>query len=213
MRDSKPKKLYDFLFSGNGYKIRLALSQLGIQIEYEAIDLLQGESRSDYFLSKNPVGQIPVLELADGTMLRESNAILAWLTEGTRLMPADSLERAQVLQWMFFEQSNIDKTLGRCRFMSVYPDFRKLLPPGHLEMCEFLGNEALATLNKHLEGRQFMVGETYTAADISVFAYVHCSETGGFDLKKYAEVGAWCKRIQSQQGHIAIDKLPVCISH
>ena len=127
--DQKPKKLYDFLFSGNGYKIRLALHQLGIRVEHEYVNLLTGDTRAEAFLEKNPVGQIPVLELDNGTLLRESNAILYWLTEGTRLLPEDPTTQAEVLQWMFFETSNIDKNLGRCRFMATYPDWKETSGP------------------------------------------------------------------------------------
>lgn len=204
----QPKKLFDFLFSGNGYKVRLALAQLEITVEYECIDLLKGKTREAYFTHKNPVAQIPVLELDDGTLLRESNAILHWLTEGSHLMPTNPIERTQVLQWMFFEQSNIDKNLGRCRFMETYPEWKQFLPPKHLEMCKHLGKEALGVLNGHLEGRQFMAGEKYSAADIAVFAYVHCAGDGGFVLDDYAAVKAWCGTIQAQEGHVPIDYQP-----
>lgn len=204
----QPKKLFDFLFSGNGYKVRLALAQLEIAVEYEFIDLLKGKTREAYFIDKNPVAQIPVLELDDGTLLRESNAILHWLTEGSRLMPTNPIERTQVLQWMFFEQSNIDKNLGRCRFMETYPEWKQFLPPKHLAMCKHLGEEALGVLNGHLEGRQFMVGGNYSAADIAVYAYVHCAGEGGFMLDDYAAVKAWCGTVKAQAGHVTIDYQP-----
>lgn len=206
---ARPVKLYDFLFSGNSYKIRLALSQLNICVEYEPVDLLNGETRTDYFLDKNPVAQVPVLELDDGTLLRESNAILVWLAEGGDLMPDDPVERAQVLQWMFFESSNIDKNLGRCRFMETYPDWKELLPPGHLAMCKYLGEEALGILDAHLAGRDYLVGERYSVADIAVYAYVHCSGEGGFDLDHYPAVTSWCQRVQGQSRHIPIDAEPL----
>jgi glutathione S-transferase len=110
---SRPKCLYDFPFSGNGYKVRLALAYLGLQVKYEEVDLLTGGTSLPSFLAKSPMGQIPVLELEDGTFLMESNAILYWLTEGTSLMPADRLGKTRVVQWFCFEQSNIDKVLGR----------------------------------------------------------------------------------------------------
>src|SRR5512138_1817607 len=122
--DPIPVRLYDFPFSGNGYKIRLALAQLGLNVDYQVRDLLAGETRTPQFLAMNPMGQIPVLELSDGRFLRESNAILWWLADGTRLMPPDRAGRAQAVQWMCFEQSNIDKVLGRARFLRAYPHFR-----------------------------------------------------------------------------------------
>jgi glutathione S-transferase len=120
---AKPQRLYDFPFSGNGYKIRLALAYLGFSVEYKIADLLAGEASAPAFLAKNPMGQIPVLELDDGTFLRESNAILFWLTGGSSLMPTERLGRTRVVRWMCFEQSNIDKVLGRTRFLKCYPDF------------------------------------------------------------------------------------------
>jgi glutathione S-transferase len=119
---SNPKRLYDFPFSGNGDKIRLALAYLGLTVEYQILDLLAGEASSPALLAKSPMGQIPVSEREDGTCLRESNAILFWLTEGTALMPVDRPARARVVQWLCFEQSNIDKVLGRTRFLKRYPD-------------------------------------------------------------------------------------------
>jgi glutathione S-transferase len=208
VKEPKPRKLYDYLFSGNGYKIRLALGQLGIHVEYEILDILAGETRSPDFLLKNPSGQIPILELTDGTFLRESNAILYWLTEGTRLMPAEPLQRARVLQWMFFEQSNIDKVLGRARFMRTYPDFIKALPKGSMEMNDHLGNEALSVLDQHLRNRLFLVNDEYSAADICVFAYVHCSGDGGFNLGNYSAVHSWCESLKELPGHFPIDLDP-----
>src|SRR5262249_18341181 len=147
------------------YKIRLALTQLGLPFEYRVVDLLKGESHTPDFLARNPMGQIPVLELDDGTHLVESNAILFWLTEGTKLMPEDGLAKARVIQWMNFEQSNIDKVLGRTRFLKRWPHVLATTQrdwDGWYEQ----GNRALGVLEGALGGRTFLVGETYSAADI-----------------------------------------------
>jgi glutathione S-transferase len=203
----KPKRLYDFPFSGNGYKIRLALAQLGLPVTYTVLDLLKGETRTPEFLAKNPMGQIPVLELDDGTVLRESNAILYWLCEETPLMPADRLERIRVLQWMNFEQSNIDKVLGRTRFLKRYPDFM-LTTKADWDSWYATGYRALAVMEEELGTHDFLVGDRYSAADICLYGYVHCSEDGGFYLTDYPAVRAWRERVRAVPGHITTDDLP-----
>jgi glutathione S-transferase len=198
-----PKQLYDFPFSGNGYKIRLALAQLGLACDHEIVDLIARETRAPDFLEKNPMGQIPVLELEDGTMLRESNAILWWLTEDTKLMPEGPLARTRVLQWMMFEQSNIDKVLGRTRFLRSWPEFRETTQRDWDGWYE-VGSNALAVMEAELAAHPFIVGDTYSAADICLYGYTHCAEEGGFDLSKFPAVSAWLARVRAQQRHIAI---------
>src|SRR5262245_26741884 len=169
---SPPKTLFDFPFSGNGYKVRLALTQLGLPFEYRVVDLLAGDAQRPEFLAITPMGQIPALQLADGTMLCESNAILFWLSEGTGLMPADRLGRARVVQWMNFEQSNIDKVLGRTRFLKRYPHFMETRP-SDWDGWYATGHRALGVIDKRLRDHSFMVGESYSAADICLYGYVH----------------------------------------
>lgn len=203
----KPKRLYDFPFSGNGYKVRLALAQLGLAVEYEVLDLLKGEASTPSFLAKNPMGQIPALELDNGTVLRESNAILWWLCDDTPLMPADRLARTRVLQWMNFEQSNIDKVLGRTRFLKRYPGFMET-GPSDWEGWYATGYRALGVMDGELSSHDFMVGDRYSAADICLYGYVHCAEGGGFDLAPYPRVRRWREAVKAQPGHITIDELP-----
>jgi glutathione S-transferase len=200
----RPLRLYDFPFSGNGYKIRLALTQLGLSFTYVTIDILAGESRTPDFLAVNPMGQIPVLELSDGAILRESNAILWWLTEATPLMPADKLARTRVLQWMNFEQATIDKVLGRTRFLRAYPGFREVAPAEWV-VWDAEGNAALKVLDSELSGREFLVAGAYSAADICLYGYVHTAAEGGFDLALYPAVTLWLARVREQPGHITID--------
>lgn len=200
-----PVRLYDFPFSGNGYKVRLALAQLGLDVEHQIVDLLAGETASEWFLARNLMGQIPVLELSDGTCLPESNAILYWLGEGTALMPADRLLRARVVQWMCFEQSNIDKVLGRSRFLSCYPDFRETTRD-EFEGWWAEGNRALSVLDAELEESEFLVGSTYSVADICLYGYVHCADEGGFDLQRFPSVSRWLESVRRQSGHITIDQ-------
>jgi glutathione S-transferase len=200
---SPPKTLFDFPFSGNGYKVRLALTQLGLPFEYRVVDLLAGDAQRPEFLAITPMGQIPALQLADGTVLWESNAILFWLTEGTALMPDDRLGRARVVQWMNFEQSNIDKVLGRTRFLKRYPHFMETRP-SDWEGWYAIGNRALAVIDRRLREHAFMVGETYSAADICLYGYVHTAEEGGFSLEPYPGVSEWLERIRQQPKHIPI---------
>src|SRR4051812_6608453 len=142
-------RLYDFLPSGNGYRVRLALRWLGIPFEYHEVDILKGESRTPSFLAKNPFGQIPVLELDDGTCLRESTAILVYLAEGTPLLPSDKLLRSRVLEWIGFEQTHVDGVISRARFRRLYPDVIPTRPEEHTAWLKE-GHEALRLLDEHL---------------------------------------------------------------
>ena len=202
-----PKRLYDFPFSGNGYKVRLALAQLHLPFEYRVVDLLANENQRSEFLAKNPMGQIPVLELDDGKCLQESNAILFWLTEGTRLMPTDRLARARVVQWMSFEQSNIDKVLGRARFLTRYPDFMPTTQ-ADFDGWHATGYRALGVMEHALTTQRFIVGDEYSAADICLYGYVHCAEEGGFELVRYRAVTRWLERVRGQPEHVTIEDYP-----
>ena len=200
-------RLYDFLPSGNSYKVRRTLGWLEISYEYQSIDILKGEARTPAFLAKNPFGQVPVLELDDGTCLRQSTAIMMYLAEGTPLLPEDKIERTRVLEWMAFEQTSVDRVISRARFRRLYPDViptrEEEFIPWHTE-----GQAALRVLDAHLATRQFLVGERFTIADIALFAYTHCAGDGGFDLAPYAALGPWFSRVRAQRGHLPIDKVP-----
>jgi len=195
-------RLYDYLPSGNGYKVRLLLRQLEIPFERVELDIGKGETRSEAFLAKNPNGRIPTLELADGTCLSESDAILWYLAEGTRFLPEARLERARVLQWMFFEQYSHEPNIATLRFWShagwlaeraaFVPEKRRA------------GTAALALLEGHLAERRFLVAERYTIADIALYAYTHVAEEGGFALAPYPAVRAWLARVAAQPGHVPI---------
>jgi glutathione S-transferase len=200
-------RLYDFLLSGNSYKVRLTLGWLAIPYEYRPIDILKGESRTPAFLAKNPFGQVPVLELDDGTCLRQSSAIMMYLAEGTPLLPDDKIERARVIEWMAFEQTSVDRVISRARFRRLYPDViptrEEEFIPWHTE-----GRGALRVLDEHLASRKFLVAERFTIADIALFAYTHCAGDGGFDLTPYAALGPWFSRVRAQRGHLPIDQVP-----
>jgi len=192
--------LYDFLPSGNGYKVRLLLSQLGIRFTLVEKQIFAGQTRTAEFLAINPNGRIPVLELDDGRRLSESDAILFYLAEGTRFLPADGFARAQVLQWMFFEQYSHEPYIAvarRLRHMDGKP-----VPP---ELTE-RGHQALGVMERHLGGRTFFVDDVYSIADIALYAYTHVADEGGFDLGGYPAVRAWLARVAAQPGHVPITK-------
>ena len=192
--------LYDFLPSGNGYKVRLLLSQLGIRFTLVEKEIFAGETRTPDFLAINPNGRIPVLELDDGRRLAESDAIIFYLAEGTRFLPAERFARAEVLQWMFFEQYSHEPYIAvarRLRHMDGKP-----VPA---ELAE-RGRQALGVMERHLAGRTFFVGDAYTIADVALYAYTHVADEGGFDLAPYAAVRAWLARVAAQPGHVPITK-------
>jgi len=195
-------RLFDYLPSGNGYKVRLVLAQLGIPYERVELDILGGATRTPGFLARNPNGRIPVLQLEDGTHLAESNAICWWLAEGTPLLPDDRLARAQVLQWMFFEQYSHEPNIATVRFWlhtEVTPERAAMLPAKRAA-----GEAALGVMERHLRDRAFFVGERYSIADVALYAYTHVADEGGFDLTPYPAVRAWLARVAAQPGHVPI---------
>lgn len=196
-------RLYDYLPSGNGYKARLLLTQLGIPFELVEVDITAGLTRTPEFLAKNPNGRIPTLEIEPGIFLPESNAILFYLAEGTAFFPRDRLERARVLQWMCFEQYSHEPNIATVRFWVSHD----LLTPerrAQLDQKRALGYAALGVMEQHLAQRSFFVGERYSIADIALYAYTHVADEGGFDLTPYAAVRDWLRRVRSQPGHIPI---------
>lgn len=195
-------RLYDFLPSGNGYKVRLLLTQLGIEFEYVEMDILKGETRTPEFLEKNPNGRIPVLELEPGVFLSESNAILMYLSEGTPYLPEDRLERARVLQWLFFEQYSHEPFIATSRFWLTHGMAEQKRQA--LEEKKAPGYAALGVLERRLQDHAFLVGDRYTIADIALFAYTHVAPEGGFGLEDFPAIRAWIERVQAQPNHIAI---------
>ena len=197
-------KLYDFLPSGNCYKVRLLLTQLGINFERIDVDILQGESRTPEFLSKNPNGRVPVLETDSGQFLAESSAILFYLSADTDLFPNDHFERAQVLQWLFFEQYSHEPFIATSRYwisiLGKAEEYREAL-----EQKREPGYAALDVMERHLTHHKFFVAERYTIADIALFAYTHVADEGGFALTQFPAIQAWIKRVQAQPRHISIN--------
>ncbi|HTP38217.1 MAG TPA: glutathione S-transferase family protein [Steroidobacteraceae bacterium] len=200
-------KLYDYLDSGNGYKIRLLLRQLQLPFEYVEKDILRGETRTPEFLARNPNGRIPVLELDDGSFIFESNAILWYLAEDTRFAPRSRRARAETLQWMFFEQYSHEPYVATPRFIvrhlaADHPRRQDL--PRLLET----GRAALAVMERHLKSRTFFVDERYGIADIALYAYTHVAEQGGHVLAPYPAVRAWLARVAAEPDYLALDAQP-----
>ena len=199
-------RLYDNLSSGNGYKVRLLLTQLGIQFQRIELDTFAGETRTPEFLAKNPNGRIPALELEDGTVLAESNAILFFLAEGTPFLPENRFERARVLQWMFFEQYSHEPYVAVPRAWILHPPAGGLSPAQISELDErrAKGHAALAVMERHLADRPFMAGNRYSIADIALYAYTHVAPEGGIVLDGYRSINAWLDRVAGQPGYIPI---------
>jgi glutathione S-transferase len=194
--------LYDYLASGNGYKVRLLLHQLDVPYQRIELDIERGQTRTPEFLARNRNGRIPLLVLDDGTALAESNAIQFYLAEGTPLLPAGRLERAQVLQWMFFEQYSHEPYLAVVRFW-VHTGVAESRAE-EVAVRRARGYDALAVMEDHLHHRDFFAAGRYTIADIALYAYTHVAHEGGFDLEPYPAVSAWLARVRSQPRHIPI---------
>jgi len=203
--------LYDYLDSGNGYKIRLVLAQLEKHYNWVELDILANETRTPGFLAKNPNGRIPALQLADGTCLAESNAILWYLAEGSALVPEGRLRRAQVLQWMFFEQYSHEPYVATPRFIVKHlpaDSPRRAELPDRMER----GRAALAVMDTHLSGHPFFVGDTYSIADIALYAYTHVAHEAHFDLTPYEAVRAWITRVGSQPRYVPLIQRPAAVA-
>ena len=196
--------LHDFLESGNGYKVRLLLHQLEVPFRRVEHDILRGETRTPGFLAKNPNGRIPLLELEDGTCLAESNAIQWYLAEGTPLLPEDRLLRAQVLQWMFFEQYSHEPYIAVLRFWTHAG--RLAEKAAELPERRERGYQALGVMEAHLAERDWFVGTGYSIADIALYAYTHVAGEGGFELERFPAVRRWLARVAGQPRHIPITR-------
>jgi glutathione S-transferase len=194
-------RLYDYSDSGNGYKARLALAQLAIPHRVIEVDIDKGETRTPEFLAMNPNGRIPLLALDNGVYLAESNAILCYLAEGSALMPKDALDRALVLQWLFFEQYNHEPNVATSRYWLRHG----LLTPAReplLAQKRLAGYAALAVMERHLAAQDFFVAGGYSIADIALFAYTHVADQGGFELERFPAVTAWLERVRAQPRHV-----------
>lgn len=199
--------LHEDWISGNCYKIRLTAALLGQAIQRRQYDITKGETRTPDFLANvNANGRIPVLQIGD-RFLPESNAACWWLASGSPLIPEDRFDQADMLRWMFFEQYNHEPNVATLRFWKAHigldklTDAQRALVPGK----EVAGKAALALMDQHLTGRDFFVGDRLSLADVSLYAYTHVAEEGGFDLNAYPAISAWLTRVAAQPGYVGLE--------
>jgi glutathione S-transferase len=195
--------LYDSPVSGNCYKVRLLLAHLGIEYERREVDVVNRTDRG-FLDDLNPARRVPTLILDDGRPLAESNAILWYFGEGTAFVPADRYERAQVLQWMFFEQYDHEPAIAVARFLKTYSGRPELYEARREELTK-RGERALGAMERHLDGREWFVGDRMTIADIALYAYTHAADEGGFSLDGFPATSAWVGRVAAAPGHVTID--------
>lgn len=196
--------LYNSAVSGNCYKVRLLAAHLGLALELHELSVLDRSDRAEVLGGLNPARRVPTLVLDDGRPLAESNAILWYLGDGTDHVPDDRYERSQVLQWQFFEQYQHEPSIAVVRFLSAIAGKAEQYADRIREQTAN-GYVALDAMERHLSDRAFLVGERYTIADISLYAYTHVAGEGGFDLGRYPAIRAWLERVAAQPGHIPID--------
>jgi glutathione S-transferase len=196
--------LYDSPVSGNCFKVRLLLAHLGIPFERRTVDVVDRSTRPELLGGLNPALRVPTLVLDDGRPLAESGAILWYFGEGTRFVPSDPYQRAQVLQWMFFEQYDHEPAIAVVRFWLLYSG-RPEVFADRLEERTAAGYRALDALERGLEGREWLVGDAMSLADIALYGYTHVADEAGFDLDRYPAIGAWLDRVAAEPGHVTID--------
>ncbi|MEB3754469.1 glutathione S-transferase family protein [Acinetobacter sp. MD2(2019)] len=197
-------KVFGDMQSGNCYKVKLLLSFLKIEHSWQHIDVLNAETKTPEFLKMNPNGKIPVVVLDDARVLTESNAILGYFAENTPFIPTDRYAKAKMYEWMFFEQYSHEPCIAVARFINKYlglpedrlVEYQRLQPKGH---------QILAIMEQALHQRDYLLGDSLTLADISLYAYTHVADEGGFDLSLYPHIVAWCARVQQQPNYIAMN--------
>lgn len=195
--------LYNSPVSGNCYKVRLLFAHLGIECERHDLDVVDRSDRREVLGELNPDLRVPTLVLDDGRPLAESGAILWYFAEGTRFVPANAYERAKVLQWMFFEQYDHEPNVAVARFWLTKRPGE--VDPERLAGWHAGGYRALDAMERHLDGRPYLVGDACSLADISLYAYTHMAGEGGFDLSGYPAIGAWLERVAARPGHVPVD--------
>jgi glutathione S-transferase len=198
--------LYDYDFSGNGWKVRTLLRHLARPFNIRWLDILRGEQHEPWFVAKNPVAQIPVLEDEHGRVWTESNAILETLAEGSALLP-EGHQRHQIRAWLNFEQTWVDGVISRARFRRTFPDVIAT-PREFFEVWAAEGARALRTLDTHLTSRRYLVADRFTIADIGLYAYTHVAAEAGFRLSEYPALQAWLAHVAEQPGVLPLDENP-----
>ena len=200
--------LFSMQRSGNSYKARLALAQLGIPYRVIEVDILKGESHTPEFLAKNPNGQVPLLEVMPDRYIAESNAILWYLAGGTPLVPEDRIDRADAMQWMFFEQHSLEPNIGAAWFWLKLIKGGRELQRHALEDWMEEGYRALGVMDKHLKTHPFFAADRYSIADIALYAYAHIAHECDYDLSTLPALRAWLDRVAAMPGHVAMDWVP-----
>jgi glutathione S-transferase len=200
--------LYSMQRSGNSYKVRLALARLGVPYRRVEIDILQGESRTPEFIAMNPSGQVPLLEVAPNRHLAESNAILWYVAGGTTLAPEGRIERAEAMQWMFFEQHSLEPNIGAAYFWLCLIKGGRDLQGHAIEGWMENGYRALGVMEMHLSKHDYFVDSRFTIADIALYAYTHLAHQCDFELGRYPAVRAWLERIGREPGYVPMDYEP-----
>lgn len=200
--------LYSQQNSGNCYKVRLLAAHLGLPLALVDVDILKGESRTPEFLMKNPNGKVPLLELPGGRYLAESNAMLVYLAEGSALLPEDRFERAQALQWMFFEQYSHEPYIAVARFWLHLIKGGRDLKKNQIDEWMERGYQALRVMERHLSGEDFFAAGRFTIADIALYAYTHVAREGDFDLSGFPAIRVWLARVADQPGHVDMEWRP-----
>ncbi len=197
--------LYSMPSSGNSYKVRLLLAKLGLPFRHVAAEAGSGVTQSPEFLAKNPKGKVPVLELEDGRLLSESNAILLYLGDGTRYVPQGHYSRALVHSWMFWEQNAHEPTIAVRSAILTYENRAHLRRPDVLDPLLDQGHAALQVMETQLRDTLFLAGEAITVADLCLYGYTHSAgEKGGFDMERFPAVGQWLERVEADSGHVPI---------
>ncbi|HEY1301888.1 MAG TPA: glutathione S-transferase family protein [Stellaceae bacterium] len=197
--------LYQQHDSGNCYKVRLALAHLGQPYRTVAVSSLDGATRRPEFLAKNPIGRVPTVQLEDGRFLAESNAILLYFGEGSALVPADAYDRAKLYEWLFFEQYSHEPAIAVRRALRVYPQRQGEATPERMAQLLQRGNEALAVMERRLADTDWLAGNAFSLADISLYAYTHQAPEAGFDLAPYPGIRRWLARVAALPRHVSIE--------
>lgn len=200
--------LYSSQESGNSYKPRLLLAHLGFPFRLVETSSRDGSTRTAEHLARNPNGKVPLLELADGRHLAESNAILLHLAEGSGFIPTNAYYRAKMFEWLFFEQYDHEPTIAVRRALSTYPERADRASPDRMADLLAGGNRALGVMETRLRDHDWLAGDRLSVADISLFGYTHDAHVGGFDLPQFPGVEAWVKRVADQPGHVGLDWRP-----
>src|SRR6266850_628316 len=204
--------LYSMQRSGNSYKVRLALAQLAMPYRLVEIDILKGESHTPEFLAKNPSGQVPLLEVAPGRYLAESNAILWHLASGSSLRPEDRIDRAEALQWLFFEQHSLEPNIGAAYFWLCLVKGGRDLQQHALEDWMEEGYRALGVMENHLKQHRYFAADRYTIADIALYAYTHLAHECDYDLTGFPYIRAWLDRIAAEPDHVTMHDQPADVA-